>query len=31
MANLGAPSAEEFAALQARVEALEARLKKSER
>lgn len=31
MANLGAPSAEEFAALQARVEALEAQLKKSER
>ena len=30
MANLGAPSAQEFAALQARVEALEARLKKSE-
>ena len=30
MANLGAPSAEEFAALQARVEALEAQLKEAE-
>lgn len=30
MANLGAPSAEEFAALQARVETLEAQLKEAE-
>lgn len=30
MANLGMPTAEEFAALQARVEALEAQLKKAE-